>query len=455
MRLVTSLKIMIIASLLFLASNNSWGQATLPVNATFALTINGSPGTMPTGFSQSGLSGYAGALKFDTAGDWLQLYFDVPPGTLTFDLGVNGTFPGTISSAMTFTIQESSNGITWSTSSVYTNVVGGTKTISNLNTESRYIRWYYTTKPSGSNIALKNVTLAVGNTSIINTSSASLSGFTYVNGSGPSSNQSFTVSGINMADNITLTPPSDYEISTLAGSSFVALNSVILQQTDGVITSTPIYVRLKSGLAVANYNENIVLTSTGANTKAVACSGTVTTLPTIKLTDLTDPTLNTVAGVPVSQTINVSGVNLNVDLGLSITGPDAGLFSLSQSAVTQTEGAVPNTIVTITYSPISVGSNTATLVMASAGAMPVTRTLNGNATIGPDTGISLQKSFIISALNGNVILTADAGETVEIYNSLGQKLIQKSTVNGINIIPVNAHGVILVKVGNKVAKVVL
>ena len=57
---------------------------------------------MPTGFTQSGLGGYAGSLKFDTQGDWLQLFFDSSPGTLTFELGVNAGFPGTIPSTATF-----------------------------------------------------------------------------------------------------------------------------------------------------------------------------------------------------------------------------------------------------------------------------------------------------------------------------------------------------------------
>lgn len=176
--------------------------------------------------------------------------------------------------------------------------------------------------------------------------------------------------------------------------------------------------------------------------------------PTITLTDVTDPTLSTVLGSPVSQTLNVSGVNLSVDLGLSITGTDAGLFSLSQYTVTQTGGNIPNTLVTITYTPTLVGTNTATLMMTSTGAMPVIRTLNGISSIA--TGLyTTNKSLFVTVENGNILFDANAGENVEIFNSVGQKLVQKQTVEGMNTIPVSTRGVLLVKVGNRVSKVIL
>jgi len=57
--------------------------------------------------------------------------------------------------------------------------------------------------------------------------------------------------------------------------------------------------------------------------------------------------------------------------------------------------------------------------------------------------------------NGSVLLTANAGETIGIFNSIGQLLIQKLAVDGINTIPVSTHGVLIVKVGAKVAKVIM
>ena len=68
-------KFWLLAVILFAGSGVTWGQTTLPVNATFSTVTTSGPGTMPTGFSQSGLGGYAGSLKFDTQGDYLILNF--------------------------------------------------------------------------------------------------------------------------------------------------------------------------------------------------------------------------------------------------------------------------------------------------------------------------------------------------------------------------------------------
>jgi hypothetical protein len=61
----------------------------------------------------------------------------------------------------------------------------------------------------------------------------------------------------------------------------------------------------------------------------------------------------------------------------------------------------------------------------------------------------------IYASKGNVVFSANAGETVEIYNAVGQKLIQMRAVEGLNLIPISTKGVILVRVDNRIAKVIL
>jgi len=109
---------------------------------------------------------------------------------------------------------------------------------------------------------------------------------------------------------------------------------------------------------------------------------------------------------------------------------------------------------TIVYSPVALGVNTALLTITSPVAMPVTRILNGNATIATGESAPLAP-FFITVENGTILFNSVAGETVEIYNSLGQMLLQKLTVDGLNTIPVITHGVLVVKVGNKIAKVIL
>jgi len=139
-------------------SLTAFGQATLPVNESFTGSTTTAI-TMPTGFTNNGVTGYNGALKFGSQGAWLQLEFAEAAGTLSFEIGVNNNFPGTILSTMTFDIEESTDGTTWTSLASYSDIAGGTKSMSVLST-SRYIKWIYTTKPSGSNIALRNITLS-------------------------------------------------------------------------------------------------------------------------------------------------------------------------------------------------------------------------------------------------------------------------------------------------------
>lgn len=59
------------------------------------------------------------------------------------------------------------------------------------------------------------------------------------------------------------------------------------------------------------------------------------------------------------------------------------------------------------------------------------------------------------ASKGNVVLTAAAGESVQIFNATGQRLVSKIATEGLNTIPVSAKGVVLVKVGDRLSKVIL
>ena len=111
---------------------------------------------------------------------------------------------------------------------------------------------------------------------IVSVAPTTLTGFTYLVDNGPSTQQSFTIEGMNLTANVTVTAATDFEISTVMGTGFTAQNTITLVPVNGSI-DTMIYVRLKAGLAEGTYtNENIVVASTGAATVNVVCSGQVT-----------------------------------------------------------------------------------------------------------------------------------------------------------------------------------
>lgn len=102
----------------------------------------------------------------------------------------------------------------------------------------------------------------------------SLTNFNYLTDAGPSDQQSFTVSGSDLTANIVITPDANFQISTVSGGSF-STNALTFTQSAGILGTTSIYVRLKAGLVDANYTGDVTITSTNADVKTVACSGTV------------------------------------------------------------------------------------------------------------------------------------------------------------------------------------
>lgn len=109
------------------------------------------------------------------------------------------------------------------------------------------------------------------------TVNASLNSFSYEHNAGPSEEQSFTVSGADLTGDIGITAPSNYEISTDTGATFVATSPITLTQAGGSVAQTTIYVRLKDNLAIGTYNQDISIVSDGATSQTVSCSGEVTT----------------------------------------------------------------------------------------------------------------------------------------------------------------------------------
>ena len=85
-----------------------------------------------------------------------------------------------------------------------------------------------------------------------------------------SAEKSYTVSGSNLTNNLVITAPSDFEISTTSGSGFGS--TVNLTPTIGTVGTTTIYVHFNRATAGTSTG-NITHTSTGATTQNIAVSG--------------------------------------------------------------------------------------------------------------------------------------------------------------------------------------
>lgn len=141
--------------------------------------------------------------------------------------------------------------------------------------------WPYTNTSTSTNYKADGTIPAANGTTLaaatLTTAPTALTGFSYVSGTGPSSSQSYSLSGAGLSPasgNIAVSGTSDFEVSS-DNSNFT--NSFTIPYAGGALAATPVYVWLKSGLSTGSYtSENITITGGGASTSLVPCSGNVT-----------------------------------------------------------------------------------------------------------------------------------------------------------------------------------
>ncbi|MDB5252894.1 MAG: Pectinesterase [Flaviaesturariibacter sp.] len=95
----------------------------------------------------------------------------------------------------------------------------------------------------------------------------------------PSASQTYTVSATNLSGNLSITPPSGFEVSANGGATWFSSTPLTLSPTGGTIASMPISVRLNAGSA-GTYSGAITHASAGATTVNVVVNGTATSVTT-------------------------------------------------------------------------------------------------------------------------------------------------------------------------------
>src|SRR5665647_420596 len=251
------------------------------------------------------------------------------------------------------------------------------------------------------------------------TSVTSLTGFSYSFGSGPSSEQSFTVNGTGLSGNISITPTSSFEISTTAGSKFQS-TAIILRQNKGIVKATSIFVRLKAGLGLGTYaTENIVLTSSGATTQNIACSGAV-----VLAVELWNGTFQ--AGYSTLKSafdaINKGTYKGELEVRINTNTTETASAVLYQSGYTSVNGTSSYSSVKIypTVDGITVTGNLAAPLIDLDGADNVT--LDGSVN-----GLGSTKSLVIA----NTIASNTAGtSTIRYINSAENNAVRYCIIKG-------------------------
>ncbi|NVN95941.1 MAG: T9SS type A sorting domain-containing protein [Bacteroidetes bacterium] len=213
----------------------------------------------------------------------------VIPSSLSF-----GNIPtGTISTAQSYTISGSNlttdititapNGFTLSTISngTFTSSLTLPQTAGNVASTLIYVKFSptiiqaYSVNITNASIGATTQNVAVTANGIapsplIIVSTSSLA-FGNVQIGTNSAAQTYSISGINLISDISVSAPAGYSLSTNSGGTYN--NSLTLTQVGGNIASTSIYVKF-SPVVIQTYNAYIANTGTGATTQNIAVTGT-------------------------------------------------------------------------------------------------------------------------------------------------------------------------------------
>lgn len=359
---------------------------TLSANTTQSITVGATGseisgdifGSLPAGISLSG-TGY----------QWT--YSTTPGGTRTNITGATGA---------TYTPNASSAPFnTPGTYYIYRNaVLSSTNNVS----PNPYVA------SNESNVA----TLTVVALPLISTSATTLTGFSYPEGYGPSGEQSFTVSGTNLTDNIRIIPSNSFEISTGTGALFVPSALITLPVVGGAVAPKTIYVRMKAGLPLGLVaSENLLINSTGATEKNVACSGSVISAPVIITTPaaLSGFSYTFTAGPSAQQSFAVSGSNLlsNVVItppaGYEISTTSGSGFVSTPISLAPTSGTLSSRLIYVRMKiSLGVGAYTEDIVVSSDFAVSKNVTCSGTVNPAPTitTNVSALSTFIYTSGSG-------------------------------------------------------
>jgi len=252
-------------------------------------------------------------------------------------------------------------------------------------------------------------------------SPTTLTGFSYIEGAGPSAQQSFSCSGANLTNDITLTAPTNYEISTTSGAGFGT--TITLTQSGGAVAATTIYVRLIASLPAGNYNlETINATSTGATAKTVTLSGNVIgPIITITPTTISGIEYDFGSGPSAAESFSVSGAGLtanilltapsNYEIATVAGGPYGGTLTLTQSG-----GVVNSTTIYVRLKAgLSVGNYNQSVSATSTGAASKTVYLTGSVKSTPcllegfNNGTTAPASWIFTSIGGTYTTSTNYG----------------------------------------------
>jgi hypothetical protein len=221
------------------------------------------------------------------------------------------------------------------------------------------------------------------------TATSAFNAFSQVIGT-PSVTQTYTVEATGLSQDLTITPPTDFELSGDGGATWHTSSSpLVLVPTLGAIPPTTLTVRLNAS-ALGIHTGNITHTSAGAATINVALTGTTVPVPLITTVSTMSAFSHTVGTASAIQTYTVSGADL---LGnLTITPPvhfevssDGGTTWRTNTTplVLTASGSSVNATISVRMNASAAGNFSGNIVHSTSSALNVSVAVTGTAIPAP------------------------------------------------------------------------
>ncbi|SMC37735.1 beta strand repeat-containing protein, partial [Moheibacter sediminis] len=212
-----------------------------------------------------------------------------------------------------------------------------------------------------------------------------------------------------------------WQLSTNQGGTWSNINGANqISYTTGATT-----------IAMDGYMYRAVLTNASSNctttthqTNPAYLFVNISDEPTISVGSV--PAFSTTTGQTDTESITISGINLEGDITLVLS--DNTHFDISHDSFPETGGNVNSTL-TITYSPLTAGNHSATITLSSPNAVDLILNLNGTASLGvPVATEATDVSYNNFTANWDAVLGAESYE-IDVY-----------TIQGNAPVPVNVVG---------------
>jgi len=173
--------------------------------------------------------------------------------------------------------------------------------------------------------------------------------------------------------------------------------------------------------------------------------------PVISTTESSLPVFEATVGTSVNKTLSLSGSNLYGTMTLSVTGANAGLFTVTPTTFEVTNTYLSNSTVAVTYTPTAATTtnDVATLSIGIAGGNTLTYNLEGQATVATDIN-SPENTMKVYSVDNRLIV--NGVNSYEVYNLQGMKIIDIKN-NNANTTTILNKGIYFVKSNDIVQKV--